>query len=149
MGAIAVEKLLPEWYKIAIQEMGQREVQGGENPRILEYHTATTLRAKDDETPWCSAFVNWCMKQAGIQGTNLANARSWLKWGVSLIKPKQGCVVILRRGTPPSGHVCFFDSFAPDGKIVCLGGNQSDKVKFSVYKTADVLGYRWPKEKST
>lgn len=136
------------WYDIALQEIGQKEVQGGENPRILEYHNATSLHAKEDEVPWCSAFVNWCMKQADIEGTNLANARSWLDWGVRLTSPKKGCVVVLKRGAPPSGHVSFFDSFASSDKtkLLCLGGNQGDRVKFSVYKVADVLGYRWPKD---
>src|SRR5258707_11602572 len=50
------------------------------NPRILEYFTATTLHTKKESTSWCSAFVNWCMRQSGIAGTRSAAARSWLKW---------------------------------------------------------------------
>ena len=35
---------------------------GQRNRRIIEYHSTTTLRATDDETPRCSSFVKWVMK---------------------------------------------------------------------------------------
>ncbi|MBU5614452.1 peptidoglycan-binding protein [Geomonas sp. Red51] len=55
------------WLKIAAAEVGQREFPGSPaNPRIIMYHGATSLRATSDEVAWCSAFVNWCLKQAGI-----------------------------------------------------------------------------------
>ena len=75
------------------------------NPRILEYFTATSLDAKDESTSWCSAFANWCMKQAGIEGTKSALARSWLHWkgGVSLSdKPVTGAVAVFPRGSSPT-----------------------------------------------
>lgn len=136
--------MMPKWFEIAKAELGTKEVQGGENPRIIEYHAITTLAAKEDEIPWCSAFVNWCMDRAGYLGTKSAAARSWLKWGTDIESPVPGCVVILKRGAPPSGHVCFYVRDVDDGRIECLGGNQSDQVKYSTYRRADVLGYRWP-----
>lgn len=135
----------PKWLEIALAEKGVREVKGGENPRIIEYHSCTTLKATEDEVPWCSSFVNWCMKQAGIERTKSAAAMSWLGWGVVLDEPREGCVVVLKRGAPPSAHVCFY--LRSDEKLIaCLGGNQGDSVKVSVFKKGDVLGYRWPKE---
>lgn len=129
--------------EIAREEIGTREVPGPEhNPRILEYHQTTQLRAVQDEVPWCSAFVNWVLKQAGIDGTNNSMARSFLKWGSPLKSPVPGCVVILKRGRAPFGHVGFFVSWARPGLIEVLGGNQSDQVKVSVYRDSDVLGYR-------
>lgn len=135
------------WLKVAKAEMarGVVEIAGDQdNPRIVEYHSATTLHATDDETPWCSAFANWVMKQAGIKGTGLANARSWLDWGRKLDAPVPGCVVVLKRGTSPtSGHVGFY--LEPKGdRIAVLGGNQGNSVKVSNYLVADVLGYRLP-----
>jgi len=135
---------MPKWYKIAESEIGTKEIAGPKhNSRVLEYHATTTLKATNDETPWCSAFVNWCVTQAGIKGTNLANARSWLKWGKALDIPTPGCIVVFRRGSnPQAGHVAFFHSFVGGGYIKVLGGNQADQVKFSNYPIADVLGYR-------
>ncbi|MCD4737613.1 MAG: TIGR02594 family protein [Bacteroidales bacterium] len=60
----------------------------------------------NDETAWCSAFVNWCMEASGIEGTNSAWARHWLFWGEPVNNPVRGCVVVFKRGT--GGHVGFF-----------------------------------------
>jgi len=63
--------------EIARAEIGTKEMQGKTaNPRILEYHQTTKLKALSDEVAWCSAFVNWVLKQAGIEGTDSSLARS-------------------------------------------------------------------------
>jgi uncharacterized protein (TIGR02594 family) len=135
------------WFDIAKREMetGVDEIPGPrDNPRILEYHASTNLKATDDETAWCSAFVNWCIEQAGLQGTKSAAARSWLKWGKTLNQARQGCIVVLKRGNNQwQGHVGFFHS--EDGpRILVLGGNQSNQVNISSFRASDVLSYRWP-----
>lgn len=136
----------PKWLTIARGELGQKEIPGSkDNPRILEYHQATDLKATDDETPYCSSFVNWCMMQAGVPRTKSALARSWLKWGVALKKPKVGAVTILWRGSPTAstGHVGLWLG-EDDEYVTLLGANQSDMVKISKYEKSKVLGYRWP-----
>lgn len=135
----------PLWYRIARAELGVRETTGtGTTARVREFHAVTTLKATDDETPWCSSFVNWCMQRAGIKGTGSAAARSWLTWGLALKRPVLGCVVVLKRGaSPTSGHVAFYAGEGDD-YLLLLGGNQGNAVKVSRYPRADVLGYRWP-----
>lgn len=139
----------PVWLTIAYGELGQHEAPGdAENPRIHEYHAATTLGrwAREREaTPWCSSFVNWVMREAGIEGTGSAMARSWLGWGLELRQPRPGCVTVLRRGAPPSGHVGFFER-AEGNLIYLLGGNQGNAVSVKPYGADLVLGYRWPAE---
>lgn len=131
-------------YEYAQKELGQKEVQGSKsNPRIVEYHSTTTLKATSDEVSWCSSFVNWCVKQAGLKGTNSAAARSWLDWGKVLDEPIEGCIVIFKRGAPPSGHVAFYVKDVSSEFIQVLGGNQKDQVKYSNYKKSDILGYRY------
>ena len=63
------------------------------NKRVIEYHS-TTGKAPNDETAWCSSFVNWSLKQVGIKGTNSAQAISWqiMHWGVALSTPVYGAV---------------------------------------------------------
>jgi uncharacterized protein (TIGR02594 family) len=136
----------PKWMEYAEREIGTKEIAGEEdNKRIIEYHACTTLKATDDETAWCSSFVNWCMEMAGLKGTRSAAARSWLDWGKVLDTPEVGCIVVLKRGQPPSGHVCFYAGPDTDPAYIrCLGGNQSDMVKCSRYPVADILGLRWP-----
>lgn len=136
------------WMEIAMDEVGVHETAGPDfTPRIIEYHSTTGLGAASDEVPWCSAFVNWVMEQAGIGGTGSAAARSWLHWGVSMDAPVFGCIVVLARGSNPAqGHVGFFCDEDGFGGIRLLGGNQNDEVKVARYDKSKVLGYRWPKE---
>lgn len=124
-----------------------REVPGpGNSPRVLEYHATTAYHATSDAVPWCSAFVNWCFREAGISGTHSAAARSWLAWGDPLDQPEYGCVTVLARGTNPAqGHVGFFTDRRPDGHILLLGGNQGDAVSIAAYAPEKVLAYRWPR----
>ncbi|GAM61380.1 cell wall-associated hydrolases [Vibrio ishigakensis] len=134
------------WYQAALGEMesGVSEVPGADahNPRILEYHQTTTLGASDDETAWCSSFVNWCVEQSGLTGTRSAAARSWLTWGSALQTPVEGCILILKRGKHPwQGHVGFYVG-EKNGAILVLGGNQSDSVNISSYAAERLLGYR-------
>jgi uncharacterized protein (TIGR02594 family) len=135
----------PAWLRTAEAEIGIKEAPGSaDNARVLEYHAATSLGARDDAVAWCSAFVNWCMKQNDMPRTNSASARSWLNWGVRLAEPRKGCVAILKRGNNPvQGHVAFYVGDGA-GSIRLLGGNQSDQVKVSAFPKSMLLGYRWP-----
>lgn len=138
------EGVAQQWLVIARKELGQKEIAGEQdNQRILEYHKATALKASDDETPWCSAFVNWVMQQVGVEGTRSAAARSWLTWGKEIKEPKAGCIAVLRRGSGWKGHVGFVVG-CHDDTIALLGGNQGDAVSVAWYPTSKVLGYRWP-----
>ena len=133
------------WMEIARGELGTAEVAGAKhNARILEYHATTTLRATTDEVAWCSSFVNWVMHHAGLAGTRLANARSWLDWGRTVDEPRHGSVVVFPRGSDPkAGHVGFVVRTA-GGRVLVLGGNQGNRVSEQWYSETGVLGYRLP-----
>jgi uncharacterized protein (TIGR02594 family) len=127
------------WMRIARAEMGQKEFEGVKhNPRILEYHKETTLSAIDDETPWCSSFLNWVFKKSGVcLGTRSAAAKSWALWGTKLEKPQYGCVVVF------PNHVGLYLKEIP--LFVCvLGGNQKNEVRESWFYKRNILSYRWP-----
>jgi len=58
-------------YEIAKLEIGVKEIEGSKhNQRILEYHSTCILNATTDETPWCSAFINWCFLMSGMMINN-------------------------------------------------------------------------------
>lgn len=156
----AAQSLVPTvnapWYDIARAELGIAEISGPDkhNKRIVEYHSTTTLGAKTDEVPWCSSFVNWVMAQAGIKGTNNALAKSWATWGVKAHTPSKGTIVVIKKksansdvstGSSTGFHVGFYES-ATQSSITLLGGNQSDKVKYSTFylRTYEVIAYRRP-----
>jgi uncharacterized protein (TIGR02594 family) len=146
----------PPWFTVARNELGVQEYPGAaNNPRVVEYLNETTnisatLRSKD-ETPWCSAFVNWCMKQVGIEGTKSALARSWQGWGEHINEPYVGCIVVFQR-EKIFGHVAFYlEETATHIKV--LGGNQQNpetkifEVSEKSYPKTDFLEYRAPKQK--
>jgi uncharacterized protein (TIGR02594 family) len=143
----------PRWYEIAEGEIGVTENPDPniDNPRIVEYFTATDYWNKDDDEPWCSAFANWCMAQAGIAGTHSARARSWHEegWGEELDEPREGCLAVLKRPpNPASGHVGFYAGTVDDNRFRLLGGNQGPEgrgaVNISNQSKDMVLSYRWP-----
>lgn len=144
------------WMAIAAAELGVHEdaLAGKHNQRIIEYHATTTLKATTDETPWCSSFVNWVMTQAGYTGTNNALAKSWLNWGTALTTPREGAITVIKKktagsdsatGTATGFHVGFYAG-GTTSTVRLLGGNQSDRVKYSNFSLQgyDVKGYRWP-----
>lgn len=144
MNEIVDPKNIPPWLAIAEKEIGVTEVDGdGNNNRIIEYHSATELKATEDSVPWCSAFVCWCLLRAGQKSTYDAWARSYLSYGEKLEKPIPGCVVVFSRGQE-SGHVGFFIKEDALWTWV-LGGNQNDEVCIAKYAKWRVLAYRWPK----
>jgi uncharacterized protein (TIGR02594 family) len=131
---------------IALGEMGEKEVPGvGDNPRIVEYLRSVDMRA-DDEIPWCAAYVNWCLEEAGYKGTGKANAKSYLNWGYAISHPVPGAIVVFDRGIYKwQGHVGFFLDETPS-YVYLLGGNQQNKVSVRAYGKERLVGYRWSSE---
>jgi len=149
----------PEWIRTARGEIGQHEIAGKtHNPRIMEYiWTCKNIQEKpkqiefvkregEEGVDWCSAFVNWCLKQAGIQGTDHALAASWAKWGDKLDGPRRGAIVCFSwKNNGHIDHVAFCDEV--DGGYRCLGGNQSGfggQVSSVAFKKHAAVHYRWP-----
>lgn len=139
--------MITPWMDIAKKEMGISEVPGKQdNPKIIDYLETTDYDLPSgyiDEIPWCSAFVNWCLEQSHIPGTNSAWSQSWRKWGKELINPEYGAIVIFNWGGI-KGHVGFIYD-ADDNGIFVLGGNQHNSVNITYYYYDNVVDYRWPK----
>lgn len=141
----------PDYILIAEKEIGVAEVPGkGSNPRILDYHKATKLKATDDAVSWCSSYVNWVLQKAGYKSTHSAAARSWLQSdvGVPLKKFEPYCVCVFARGNSAwQGHVGFGVEDLGD-RIRVLGGNQSDKVGYVFMPKSKLLGMLRPVKQS-
>lgn len=132
-------------YEVALSEWNTREIVGKKhNPEVLKYFQEIGYEwVKDDETAWCSAFINYCAQKAGFESSGKLDARSWLKVGRKTSKPKVGDIVVFWRGVKNGwqGHVGFFIR-EKDGFIYTLGGNQSNKVRIAAYEAHRLLGYR-------
>lgn len=136
-----------EILKIAFSQLGIKEISGEEDHlQIVLYAQETGITGiHNDEVPWCSTFVNWCAKKAGLAYSGKPNARSWVNVGETTSNPKPGDVVVFWRGSLHSwkGHVGFFLGFNKDvSRVFCLGGNQSNSVSIAEYDINKVLSYR-------
>ena len=136
------------WLQIAVAEMGTREYAGtADNPEVLKYFEDVTdlpdRLTQDDETDWCSAFVNWVVTESGVEGSRSGVARSWMRWGIPIHVPEPGCIVVLWRGSREDwrGHVGFWVS-ETDRYVLILGGNQGSAVTVKKYAIDRILGYR-------
>jgi len=130
--------------EIGLTQYGVKEIVGGEhNPVILGYLDDIGFGyINDDETPWCSTFVNWCALKAGLERTGKLNARSWLDIGEPVENGQLGDVVIFKRGTKEwQGHVAIYIKETPN-YIYVLGGNQGNQVNIRQYPKSDLLGFR-------
>jgi len=97
-------------------------------------------------TPWCAAFVNWCLERAGAPFLGSATAAHWLRFGTPLATPIVGCVTVVRPSDATgssSGHVGFFVR-REGAKVILVGGNQHDGVNEMGFQEARVVGFRWP-----
>ncbi|KYG82556.1 C40 family peptidase [Roseivirga echinicomitans] len=133
--------------KIAFEELGVSEILGSEHEKkILQYAQDSGFETiKDDETPWCSIFVNFCCHRLDYKKSGKANARSWMQVGTKVNDPLPGDIVVFWRESVHSwkGHVGFFLGFSPKGdKVFCLGGNQANSVSVAAYDAQKVLGFR-------
>ena len=152
---VAVQPLAdePAWMEIARHEIGGRKDKP-DHARIGDY-LATALnrmteQTRTDRKNWSSAFVNWCLKQAGYEGTHSNSPRSWWdSWhgGMKSAEPFYGSIAVFRTLTEGidlgQGYVGFFVR-ADGSKIYVLGGNQEGGVDIKPYQQKDLIGYIYP-----
>lgn len=145
-----MEKL--KWIEEARKHIGEKEVVG---PASNSFIKAMWLKLKggawfweaygsdDSKLPWCGAFTALCLTEAGIAPPkDYASAKAWLHWGVSMIAPAYGCIVVFQRAG--GGHVGFVVGVDETGRLMVLGGNQGDAVSIVPFARIRAAGYRWP-----
>ncbi len=153
-------------FLLALSEAGHTEVLGkGDNPEILKYAEALGFSGDwlHDETSWCAASAYWCLKETGYKFKRALNARSFLTdIGEIIQEPELGCIVVFWRGKHKDelisgsqlkkGHVAWYlNTVVKNGvaRIVCHGGNQSNKFGQGLYYKSRVLAYIRPVKLNT
>lgn len=140
------------WLELARTQIGIKEAPGVSNsPDVLRYYRDAGVPQVADSVPWCAAFTGAMLMRSGWRPSGSLMARSYLKWGQPLDKPRRGAVVVFERGQAPSGHVAFIDDWSTT-VLKCIGGNQGDAVSVANYARDGrpgrrVLGMRWPLER--
>lgn len=134
----------PRWIGQARKLIGLRETKGSDHtPEIVAmWREIRRGGIRDDETPWCAAFVGSMLERAGVESSRFEGAKSYLTWGIRLAEPVYGCVVVFSRAG--GGHVGFVVGQDHAGNLLVLGGNQGDEVSIRTFARDRVVGYRWP-----
>lgn len=134
-------------YEVAKGLYGLRErlPEGELNPTIAKFFDTTWWEEGDAGDAWCSAFVNFCVEGAGMEGTNSPRARSWLEWGTAkdFSQVQRGDIIVLSRGPNRDlGHVGFYYDRTPGGDLLIYGGNQRNKVGIKMFRIYRLLSVR-------
>lgn len=141
-------ELIPKWVQWWINEYSQniRETVGNvHTPRILKYHSYTSLKATSDEISWCSSAMCACMEELGIPSTKSAAAISWVDWGFPVKDFVLGAVAVFKRDAHPNAaHVAIALKDNGDS-IMVIGGNQKDAITIMAMPKNKLICYRWPK----
>lgn len=137
----------PKWLDIARPMIGLKEIAGSKhNGKIVEmFKAAKAAWFKDDETPWCGAFIAYVMIMCGLpipEKGEAVRAKAWASWGVACDAVLGAIVVFGREG---GGHVGILVGQSATHYYV-LGGNQSNQVNIMpIAKSRKVAGgLRWP-----
>jgi len=151
-----MQKIETTAFEIAQRYIGIKEIPGKlANPQIVAMLQLEDSSVKDDEVPWCSAFVNYVCWLLRLPRSKSLSARSWLSIGQAIdsMDAEAGFdVVVLKRGgegqpgpevLDAPGHVGFFAGLEDNGgTVLLLAGNQGDAVNVSRFPLEQVLGFR-------
>ncbi|MBY0324874.1 MAG: TIGR02594 family protein [Reyranella sp.] len=123
----------PPWLTVARAEMfrGVSETPDLRNTAdIKAYLRVAGLDDPGDKTPWCGAFIAFCMKTCGVKEIadsvvrSAGLASSWENWGSPVSEPfPPGTVVVLNDNAGNAGHVGLIVG-SDAANVQVLGGNQ-------------------------
>jgi len=142
---------MPKWTNIARDMIGTTEGAGAKNNPIVVTMFALSghPEVKTDSTPWCAAFVGYCLKKAGLKNSGTLWALDYAGYGVKLDGPVVGAIACKKRrnasGKVIGGHVFFVVDYDEKRRIVWgLGGNQRDAVNIMRYAVSEIESFNWP-----
>lgn len=144
LAVLPVDQTTAPWMAVAIEE-AQRWAGEKEDviTRTENFHKLLEMGGKLTNTPWCAAFVNYCLKISGTLYEKSASSQfpCWSNKFKKIDKPVYGAILIMRNYVAAtgkfhgSGHVTFVYGLSDTGAIAGLGGNQGDRIKISPYQT--------------
>ncbi len=132
------------WMIEAKQCLGIKEIPGPKHESKIVSWWKKIRRGgiKDDETPWCAAFVGSMLESVGITSSRFEGASSYRQWGQPCMRPIYGAIVVLSR--PGGAHVGFCVGRDNSGNIAVLGGNQNNMVSVALFQMSRIDSWRWP-----
>ncbi len=112
-----------------------------ENGLMADSYNSNGNITYDKKTPWCSAFVNYCLGTTGTDGTKSALAYSFKGYGQNLGNdtPVYCSIAVMNYF-----YVGFVVGTNKDGRVTLLGGNQGNAVNLSPNGQSAVIKYVYP-----
>lgn len=119
-----------------------------------EYNNRKELRkflnVDPTNTEWCAAFINSTLHTHGFEGSESVSefpllARSFVDYGIPVITPEVGDIVILSRGADWQGHVGFYVSKIQKNGVTyyaLLSGNNNDAVNIDWFPESRLVTIR-------
>lgn len=149
------EEIVAPWMAVAKRYLGVNERVGNElNPRVraMFRNTRFPQHLINLKTAWCGAFLSTVLEEAGYEHPHSAAALHFLRMTHELETPRYGAILVFSRGVAAHedsttiGHVAFCAEQYPTHRmhILCLGGNQHNRVCTMAQPRARLLGVRWP-----
>lgn len=141
------------WIAELKKHLGLPEIVGAKhNPTLLSwlndmgsYNGEQKAWWRDDETAWCGLAVGHALGVAGrFVVRDWFRAKAWADSNAmtKLDKPAYGCIATkTRKG---GGHVFFVVGRDKQGRILGLGGNQSNRVSIVPFHENELDGFWWP-----
>lgn len=134
---------------------GKPKIAADGKPRTRTvWDTTSPTYAECDETAWCAAFINWCLKKSGLPGLDTSAAglaEAWLDYGMPISSPRYGAIAVIYNPsaansalTTTGNHVGFLIDGGFGDSIVLLGGNQGNRVRLSRFVGWQIKGFIWP-----
>lgn len=128
--------------------VGTAEVAGHlSNPEIDAMFRDVGHPQYRDDTAWCAAFVGAMLERSGIKSTRKLTARSYQNWGtpVSVERIQPGDIIVTPRGREAwMGHVEIAEEAPDRGRVLCIGGNESDAVRRGYTDLDKIIAARRP-----
>lgn len=146
----AIEVGRPLWVEAGIKLLGTHEGAGSaDNKAIIDWAKEEggdiAKEYNHDTIPWCALFANHILTHVGLKGTETLWALDFAgKWpSVQLTGPAVGAFApMLRDG---GGHITVVVGKDQSGRIMGLGGNQSDSVTITPFPLSRLnKGFWWP-----
>lgn len=119
--------------------------ENGSNGKILNCYKTVGFNVTSDNVPWCAAFAGTMLKTVGAGGLRTLSSLAYQGFGQSVpLNDKSAwrlndIVVFSRKG---GGHIGFFRGYNPsNGSVLIAGGNQSNTLKESAFKSSMPIVY--------
>jgi uncharacterized protein (TIGR02594 family) len=137
----------PLWLVEGLKMVGTHEVPGrGNNPAIIRMARRAGFKGyTSDSVPWCSLAANYFLAAAGLPGTGSLLALSF-ESSRNLVKlPGVAVGAFMPMKRIGGGHIAVVVGRDRAGRVVCLGGNQSDAINLRSFPLSRARSFRWPR----